>query len=626
MKRILLVIFTACLLTACSSKSTASNDSKYPGFTKVATEGPGSKFYVDTSSLKRKDGLISFKLLQLLSDGYAIQPAAIGTNGQFTSESGVKYNEDGTAAGELSGIPLSADLESQPGLSAVVNFVRNEYNRKNAIVGKFEESKALELLYGAYRADLNGVQRESLPIPNGQEDTGLPNEGIARVFLSKEFSIAGKQKHVVLVATNSEDNECHACRPFTSAAIFEQLDGKWQLWSEYPYIDVPGAYGKPANCSWRQIGTDKYGLVMDFTGGGQGYLCTVFNIVLLNKSGTEEVLTHTIDYSMDDPFDCDLKLEPSKKEFWDVTITATNVQKRSRVSQSNYRFSSDKYILFSGKPSSDIEQVNSPDNANDYSSIVTSQNLSPFSKVVLNHFIKRAKNTDESWLLAYQDCSTQWKQRNSFTRFSSYAGKWFVKDDANKAFLGDKLIDDSNAEVYVDMSYFTDLEQVFTIYLVKENGSWLIDKLSPRDPTSSSDNGTDSFGSANLGFSFNLPHGTFFQESYSSEKQWLKLKSKDAEAEITAWTTHESEPLDASTLLEHIVKNNPSWQFTYKKEGNNWVAVSGYDGDKIFYQKVLLGNGGSSIFLIKYKRTDKQKFVPSTEMLAASFKKLAPTE
>lgn len=355
MKQVVIVLFLVCLLTACSHKTTAPGVSRFPGFTRVANEGPGSKFYVETASMKRKDGVVLFKLLQLLSDGYAIQQAAIGPAGQFASESGMKYKEDGTEAGEFSGIPLSQNLESQPGLKAVVSFVRDEFGRKTAIAEPFEDSKALELLYGTYRTDLNGVQRENLVIPSELENTGLPSEGVARVFLSKEFLVDGRKKHIILVATNSEGNDCHACRPYISAAIFELSDRKWQLSLEYPFIDVPGAYGEQADCSWKQVGASEFGLVMKFTGGGQGYLSTDYEIALLNSGKIEEILTHTIDYSMEDPFDCDLRLDPSKKEFWDVTITVSNCKKRNKVSESHYQFLSGKYILSSGKPSSEIE-------------------------------------------------------------------------------------------------------------------------------------------------------------------------------------------------------------------------------------------------------------------------------
>lgn len=67
------------------------------------------------------------------------------------------------------------------------------------------------------------------------------------------------------------------------------------------------------------------------------------------------------------------------------------------------------------------------------------------------------------------------------------------------------------------------------------------------------------------------------------------------------------------TLKEH---NNAS----YKKLQNNWFIVSWIEGDKIVYQKSIVGKGSTNTFIFKYPSNKKSYYDSIIEHLIFSFK------
>lgn len=60
-----------------------------------------------------------------------------------------------------------------------------------------------------------------------------------------------------------------------------------------------------------------------------------------------------------------------------------------------------------------------------------------------------------------------------------------------------------------------------------------------------------------------------------------------------AWLSLYAEPtrIDSIAAHEERLKNRPGEEITYERQGNGWVVVSGFKGNRIFYRKAMLACG-----------------------------------
>lgn len=59
---------------------------------------------------------------------------------------------------------------------------------------------------------------------------------------------------------------------------------------------------------------------------------------------------------------------------------------------------------------------------------------------------------------------------------------------------------------------------------------------------------------------------------------------------------------------------------TYKKAGSTFFVISGYSGDKIFYQKTILTNGQLATCILTYNKSEKDVYNKISEHVFQSFK------
>jgi hypothetical protein len=79
-----------------------------------------------------------------------------------------------------------------------------------------------------------------------------------------------------------------------------------------------------------------------------------------------------------------------------------------------------------------------------------------------------------------------------------------------------------------------------------------------------------------------------------------------------AWLALSAQPADREPIQVHIahVRQHENERITYEREGQNWIVVSGYDGDRIFYRKAMLACGGQvwHHLAFEYPATQKRAF------------------
>ena len=80
---------------------------------------------------------------------------------------------------------------------------------------------------------------------------------------------------------------------------------------------------------------------------------------------------------------------------------------------------------------------------------------------------------------------------------------------------------------------------------------------------------------------------------------------------------------DVATVseLRDLIAETPGYEdVTYMPNGGNWLVVSGYRGDDIFYEKYFVKDGVVEGFLMEYPAAERQIFDPVVEGVEDSFR------
>ena len=106
------------------------------------------------------------------------------------------------------------------------------------------------------------------------------------------------------------------------------------------------------------------------------------------------------------------------------------------------------------------------------------------------------------------------------------------------------------------------------------------------------------------------------QEQADPETKTRRFVSPDGKA----WLQTKQTEADPSALNQNMddVAYRDGEKITYQKRGRDWIAVSGYWGDQIFYRKSNLACGGTSWHHIEfgYPREDKRKMDAAVTRMA----------
>ncbi|HET7715873.1 MAG TPA: hypothetical protein VFK86_09610 [Bauldia sp.] len=73
--------------------------------------------------------------------------------------------------------------------------------------------------------------------------------------------------------------------------------------------------------------------------------------------------------------------------------------------------------------------------------------------------------------------------------------------------------------------------------------------------------------------------------------------------------------------LRGLIAATPGYDnITYSPEGRNWLVVSGYRGDDIFYEKYFVKNGIVEGFALEYSSAARKVFDPVVETIEDTFR------
>ena len=125
------------------------------------------------------------------------------------------------------------------------------------------------------------------------------------------------------------------------------------------------------------------------------------------------------------------------------------------------------------------------------------------------------------------------------------------------------------------------------------------------------------YNNARFGFSIEYP-SDFVVKGDPANGDGVILSSKDGSGEITASGGNNVLGDTATSYYNDLISEHSN--ASYKKVQNNLVIVSWLEGDKIVYQKSIVGAGTIYTFVIKYPNNQKEKYDTIINHLTETFK------
>jgi len=125
------------------------------------------------------------------------------------------------------------------------------------------------------------------------------------------------------------------------------------------------------------------------------------------------------------------------------------------------------------------------------------------------------------------------------------------------------------------------------------------------------------YANTRYGFSIEYP-STFVTKVIPDNNDGIMLASPDGSVELTISGINNVLNETAISSYNELIKNHSN--ASYKNQQGNWFVVSWMEGDKIVYEKGVVGKGSSNSFVIKYPLTQKKAYDSIVSHLNSTFK------
>lgn len=93
-----------------------------------------------------------------------------------------------------------------------------------------------------------------------------------------------------------------------------------------------------------------------------------------------------------------------------------------------------------------------------------------------------------------------------------------------------------------------------------------------------------------------------------------------ADASLTIFAAHNTLNESPATLKRDMMGSPDYQDVTYSPSGKTWLVLSGYRGDKIYYEKYFFRHGTISAFGIEFPAHRKPFYAPMIERIEDSFR------
>jgi tetratricopeptide (TPR) repeat protein len=309
------------MLTACNQTE------KYEGYTPVESDTKSQKLYINASTVKQApNGVVSFSMIIDSGENHIIQTPTTDCIHKLTTLE--DFNSGEKAEKKHDKISINTVTLSNKDNSEITKIACEKVVENRIIKGNFNDSTALEILYGNYDVAIKTSTWKKIEPPssfNGYEKFN-GKDGSVKVLESKDFTQDKNVKHILITETSfSESSDV-----LLSATIFLNKDNNWIIEKENFYlIAVDGAI-KAAH--WQNIGKRNYGIVVEKeTNDTNDNNAFLFDI---NKSSTLVEFDSTNDVS--------LTFEDTEQDYPDLIITNRVDETESK---NIYHYTNGKYEL-----------------------------------------------------------------------------------------------------------------------------------------------------------------------------------------------------------------------------------------------------------------------------------------
>jgi len=95
------------------------------------------------------------------------------------------------------------------------------------------------------------------------------------------------------------------------------------------------------------------------------------------------------------------------------------------------------------------------------------------------------------------------------------------------------------------------------------------------------------------------------------------LESDDKKVSLQIYGTNNASNDNINSIYSKAIKNTNMY---YKVKAGNWFVISYIEGDKIVYQKKVVGKSSTNTFIFKFPSNEKDKYTTVVDTLEKSFK------
>lgn len=123
-----------------------------------------------------------------------------------------------------------------------------------------------------------------------------------------------------------------------------------------------------------------------------------------------------------------------------------------------------------------------------------------------------------------------------------------------------------------------------------------------------------------FGYSMKYPKNILYPQGESDNGDGQFFLSKDGESKLRVWGewAAPNDTLDDRYYSE--LKNTNNRTIVYKAKKSNWFVISGYIGDKIYYQRTMSDKDAFATFIFEYKTSQRKIYDKIAGVMSWSFK------
>ena len=131
-------------------------------------------------------------------------------------------------------------------------------------------------------------------------------------------------------------------------------------------------------------------------------------------------------------------------------------------------------------------------------------------------------------------------------------------------------------------------------------------------------NGWQTYENGRFGMRLEFPAEVFSAEAPPENGDGRTFRSSDATLQVFAFQNADGD--DPASLKQELVGAEGYDNVTYGPTGSDWLVLSGFRGDAIFYEKYFFRGGAISAFGMEFPQDRKPFYAPIVERIEDSFR------